>query len=433
VVHTGKEAAETSRALNARAFTVGRHIAFGEGAFSPGTAEGKKLLAHELTHVLQQSAVASESTTIRRQTIDPSCAGHEGILNAAWAEAVRMLSDTLSTLRSVQQAMTLEGGPLRLMPRQARYILNTFGDVGGMQGGGGFTKIGRLIERFERIQGGFSGGKTLRCDVASVPNNDCAWRSAFVVVGNRADIFLCPNFFQADVSVSQRGATLIHEMAHSVLNATHKGIPERTYPPAFFDCDIALGLEFNQAIRNAFAYEILANCLHGSRPSSAVTASPRARRTASPGAAARDMRWSVSASGGATLLPELQGLASIGGRVSLRTGPLVVFNPTIGLNVLYGPATTTRPEHLLAAVAEIGLRIQQPVRGAYFDLQGGGFFGFNADPRRAPTATGGPSASLGAGWRWRRIELGAEARTLFPLTSGDPTRVLVLGRAALRF
>lgn len=53
-VHTGAKAAEAAYAVNARAFTVGRDVVFDTGAFRPETLEGKNLLAHELTHVVQQ-------------------------------------------------------------------------------------------------------------------------------------------------------------------------------------------------------------------------------------------------------------------------------------------------------------------------------------------------------------------------------------------
>lgn len=55
-VHTGPRAASAARAVNALAYTVGHDIVFAHGQYSPDTTEGRKLLAHELTHVLQQSA-----------------------------------------------------------------------------------------------------------------------------------------------------------------------------------------------------------------------------------------------------------------------------------------------------------------------------------------------------------------------------------------
>jgi len=52
--YTGADLA--CRALNARAFTVGRDIYFADGAFAPHTRAGLWLLAHEVAHVVQQSA-----------------------------------------------------------------------------------------------------------------------------------------------------------------------------------------------------------------------------------------------------------------------------------------------------------------------------------------------------------------------------------------
>ncbi|MCP4494533.1 MAG: DUF4157 domain-containing protein [Gammaproteobacteria bacterium] len=54
-VHTDAQAAESAESINAQAYTHGNDIAFGS-QYSPGSGEGKKLLAHELTHVVQQSA-----------------------------------------------------------------------------------------------------------------------------------------------------------------------------------------------------------------------------------------------------------------------------------------------------------------------------------------------------------------------------------------
>ena len=54
-IHTGSDAVQMSRELNAQAFTVGGDIYFNEGKYNPQSDSGKHLLAHELTHTLQQS------------------------------------------------------------------------------------------------------------------------------------------------------------------------------------------------------------------------------------------------------------------------------------------------------------------------------------------------------------------------------------------
>lgn len=53
-VHTDARAAESARAVNALAYTVGKDVVFGTGKYTPETSKGQRLLAHELTHVVQQ-------------------------------------------------------------------------------------------------------------------------------------------------------------------------------------------------------------------------------------------------------------------------------------------------------------------------------------------------------------------------------------------
>ena len=68
-VHTGTPAAEAVRAVNAKAFTVGQDIVFGAGQFAPDSQAGKQLLAHELTHVIQQTPrLSRKSLVIQRQS-----------------------------------------------------------------------------------------------------------------------------------------------------------------------------------------------------------------------------------------------------------------------------------------------------------------------------------------------------------------------------
>jgi hypothetical protein len=68
-VHTDQTAHGLARSVQARAFTVGRDIVFGSGEYQPHSREGRRLLAHELAHVVQQGALgerSSEGGTLRR-------------------------------------------------------------------------------------------------------------------------------------------------------------------------------------------------------------------------------------------------------------------------------------------------------------------------------------------------------------------------------
>ncbi|MGH9429919.1 MAG: DUF4157 domain-containing protein [Terriglobia bacterium] len=73
-VHTDDRAAESAQAVRANAYTAGTHVAFGTGQYAPGTPGGQRLLAHELTHVVQQASgrVASTPIADRLSVSDPS-------------------------------------------------------------------------------------------------------------------------------------------------------------------------------------------------------------------------------------------------------------------------------------------------------------------------------------------------------------------------
>ena len=64
-MHTNSKAQQMNQGMNARAFTHGSDIYFNRGQYQPGSSAGKKLLGHELTHVVQQRSVA--------KTIQRSC------------------------------------------------------------------------------------------------------------------------------------------------------------------------------------------------------------------------------------------------------------------------------------------------------------------------------------------------------------------------
>jgi hypothetical protein len=68
-VHADAQAAASARAVDAHAYTVGNHVVFGASRYAPNTAAGRRLLAHELTHVVQQGAM------LRRASMSPPVEG----------------------------------------------------------------------------------------------------------------------------------------------------------------------------------------------------------------------------------------------------------------------------------------------------------------------------------------------------------------------
>ena len=71
-IHADNAAVQPNRELNARAFTVGNNIYFNEGQYQPHTDDGKRLLAHELTHVVQQGKATSLQTKVFRKVLAPA-------------------------------------------------------------------------------------------------------------------------------------------------------------------------------------------------------------------------------------------------------------------------------------------------------------------------------------------------------------------------
>jgi hypothetical protein len=97
-IHTGGEADRLARSVDARAFTFNRHIVFRAGEYRPGTHEGRHLLAHELTHTIQQGAAvngvgradraAAKHEPLVREVSGPDSALQRAVTNLAVAGAV---------------------------------------------------------------------------------------------------------------------------------------------------------------------------------------------------------------------------------------------------------------------------------------------------------------------------------------------------------
>ena len=89
-VHSDSLAAESARAVHARSYTVGNHIAFAEGEFAPWTSDGRTLLAHELVHVAQQADGAPAPIHLARAEA-PYTSPYNEALAAELLERLRQL------------------------------------------------------------------------------------------------------------------------------------------------------------------------------------------------------------------------------------------------------------------------------------------------------------------------------------------------------
>ena len=99
-IHTDGFAAASAQAITARAYTAGNNIFFNQGQFMPATTQGKRLLAHELTHVIQQGAVPSAN----RATSPVMRSAAHMIQREVELEGISTASEVLSTINTIGQS-----------------------------------------------------------------------------------------------------------------------------------------------------------------------------------------------------------------------------------------------------------------------------------------------------------------------------------------
>ncbi|WP_457635900.1 eCIS core domain-containing protein [Persephonella sp.] len=104
-IHTGNYASELNSKLGSEAFTYKNHIFFGEGKFNPETVSGKRLIAHELTHVLQQTGRKSKAVAVSRT--EEKVQGFWGWIKKGWKK-VKNLGKKVLELASDLKALILE-------------------------------------------------------------------------------------------------------------------------------------------------------------------------------------------------------------------------------------------------------------------------------------------------------------------------------------
>ncbi len=196
-IHTGSQAVQMSRELNAQAFTVGNDIYFNEGKYSPNSDSGRHLLAHELTHTVQQGNEANRKPDI--QLYGGCTTAEDVIIDADHANARTMLSNAISALSSYNGTI----------PTKVYNALNTH--FHGSTSNAFATWINlnlRILWRLTWMAGyqcETTGGSAWAC----TSNNTLAttfWCVPFV------DIRLCPSYFSN--SNVARAKTLIHEWVH---------------------------------------------------------------------------------------------------------------------------------------------------------------------------------------------------------------------------
>lgn len=111
-LHTDSKAAESARAVHALAYTVGPHVVFGEGQYCPQTEQGRHLIAHELTHTIQQESSADGASNRANLKIGQANDFYE-------QEAERQATQALRGQRTPQPFAQSRTGVARLQRQDA--------------------------------------------------------------------------------------------------------------------------------------------------------------------------------------------------------------------------------------------------------------------------------------------------------------------------
>jgi len=144
-VHTDAEAAQAAQAVNARAYTVGGDVVFGAGQYAPKTMVGQRLIAHELTHVVQdnsQSHTNNHFGTVLRRSVESDAAQIESLLSYGifdWEitdeDAIEALEILSNLPTSMQEAVLrrINVGRLRenLPPTHQHILTRILAQAGG--------------------------------------------------------------------------------------------------------------------------------------------------------------------------------------------------------------------------------------------------------------------------------------------------------------
>lgn len=146
-IHTGDKSAKLNRQLNAQAFTVGNQIFFGKDKFQPEQPEGKELIAHELTHTIQQGAAIQRSEDVTVTQVAPTQVQRLGL-----SDALDYFADKANLIPGFRMFTIVLGvNPINMssVDRSAANILRAI--VEFIPGGGFITKALDNHGVFEKV------------------------------------------------------------------------------------------------------------------------------------------------------------------------------------------------------------------------------------------------------------------------------------------
>jgi hypothetical protein len=227
-VHADERAEQSARNVNAHAYTVGHDIVFGAGRFATGTHEGRRLLAHELTHVLQQGdgekvGDSTQPLRMQRQSAKggprPAVTESEGCDSALQADLKVMHQPALD---HVDRAIaSLEPGWKGMAPADKAAFSQFFDPSNSGQIDNGFVRTVR--EKYRLVR---STMRSLRFDCDPSSWSLCGTSKRWCVGGRLmwtcfGNLHVCSSTYKI-AAPSSKIETIIHESVHNALLTTDR-------------------------------------------------------------------------------------------------------------------------------------------------------------------------------------------------------------------
>jgi hypothetical protein len=268
LVHDDPEAGRRANALVARAYAVGEHLVFGPGEYRPGTDAGRRLIAHELAHVIQQRRGIGENAALR--TVDASKLSCPANKAGAGADPAADLADLDQRAQGLSEAMSILAiGASVLNPAQDSHSFSVSyrtrmgrpqrvgkqfrdrftGQLHSTEEEAAREEVSEIADRFIQVNDFLSGPITYKCRANGVEYTlgACTGRctssllAEVCVPNDRRTIGICRAFWGLDTD-AERAGTLVHEAAHAQLNFSghgHGSRAQRGRNPACYESMVA--------------------------------------------------------------------------------------------------------------------------------------------------------------------------------------------------
>ncbi|WP_157682277.1 eCIS core domain-containing protein [Mucilaginibacter mallensis] len=238
-IHTDSGAAKSAQSINALAYTSGNNIVFNSGQYSPETSSGQRLMAHELTHVVQQG-----KDVVRRYGHDKFCDDDKHLKPFIWpghAAALTMLSNVIQAFQSND-------------PRVDQLIPLLFcGDA--------INHKQTIKDTYITIQQKIAENYMYHCNDAGNQNSDakkCRGQRAETDLGwfsGLHDITLCFDVINSSWTTADVGGLIIHENWHRAFGTSDHPWALRGNPP---ECGSGCSNSAGSLLNNPDSYACLA-------------------------------------------------------------------------------------------------------------------------------------------------------------------------------